>query len=157
MPQGFLPRPFRPAPAPQQTYPPPRATAPARPNPTQPPRVRLQDDTPPSQPARPATREPPLLPPAPPPPPLKIPVPEELGVSARPAVPDWTAGYRRLCELGANCFQMSKLPQGGWRVTCSMPTGQPDRNHRIEAEADSEAEAVRLVLTAAEEWVARKR
>jgi hypothetical protein len=151
-----MPRPFRPTPQPQRTNPPLATAPPARPNPTQPPRVRLQDDAPPTTPAWPTTPEPPRAPP-PPPPPVKIPGPEELGVSARQTVPDWTAGYRRLCELGANCFQMSKLPQGGWRVTCSMPTGQPDRNHRIEAEASSEAEAVRLVLTAAEEWVARKR
>ena len=51
---------------------------------------------------------------------------------------------------------MSKLSQG-YRVTCLMPTGQADRNHRIEAEAGSEAEAVRLVVTAAEEWLSRRR
>lgn len=89
---------------------------------------------------------------------VKIPTPEELGVGTRKVErDDWTAGYRRLCELGATCFQMRRLPQGGCNVTCLMPTGQPDRNHRIEAAAASEAEAVRLVVQAAEEWAARKR
>lgn len=147
-----MPRPFRPAPAPRPIPAPPLASVPHRPSPAPaPPRVRLQDEEPPLAPPRPTPRT------APPPVAVTIPTPEELGVGSRTAERDWTAGYRRLCDLGASCFQMSKLPQGGCRVTCLMPTEQVDRNHRIEAEAGSEAEAVRLVVRAAEEWAAQKR
>jgi hypothetical protein len=86
--------------------------------------------------------------------PLAMPSPEQLGVSkARPAgSADWGAAHRRLQELGAVCFQLEKLPQGGCRCTCLLPTAQPDRNHRIEAVSDSEADAVRLALDKAEAW-----
>jgi hypothetical protein len=89
---------------------------------------------------------------------VKLPTPEELGVGARSAEQsDWTPGYRRLCDLGATSFQFTRLPQGGCRVSCVLPTAQPDRNHRIDAEAATEFEAIRLAVGAAEEWVTRKR
>ncbi|MCI0456012.1 MAG: hypothetical protein L0Z62_03410 [Gemmataceae bacterium] len=70
---------------------------------------------------------------------------------------DWTAVHRRLDLLGATCLHLEKLPQGGCRFTCLLPTTQPSRNHRIETQAASEAEAVRLALQKAEEWAGQGR
>ena len=88
--------------------------------------------------------------------PVSIPSPEELGVSAaKPVVAgvelDWAGVHRRLQELGAD-FLRQKLPEGGYRFTCLMPTNQPNRLHRIEAEAATEAEAVQLALNQANKW-----
>lgn len=97
--------------------------------------------------------------PTPRPAPLSIPSPEELGVSpARPAggAADLAAARRRFKELGAVCFQIEDLPQGGCRIVCLLPTAQPERHHRIEAEAPTEAEAVRLALARADQWVAQR-
>ncbi len=91
--------------------------------------------------------------------PITLPSPEELGVGvARPAEAgiDWAAAHRRLEALGAICFQMHQLPRGGWGVTCLLPTGQPDSTHRVEAEAESKAEAVRLALEQAEGWAQKR-
>lgn len=84
---------------------------------------------------------------------VRLPSPEELGVG-RPAEAglDWAAVNRRLEGLGAVCFQMRQLPQGGWHVTCLLPTGQADRTQRVEAKAEARAEAVRLALEQAEQW-----
>jgi hypothetical protein len=85
-----------------------------------------------------------------------MPSPEELGIACAKPVShgdaDWSLAYRRLQDLGAFCFQLDKLPQGGYRCTCLLPTSQPDRNHRIEAPAATEAAAVRLALDKAEQW-----
>lgn len=92
---------------------------------------------------------------------LNMPSPEQLGVApARPAAEvglDWSTAHRRLDRLGAVCFHMEKLPRGGVRVTCLLPTAQPDRSHRIEAEAGSEIEAVQIILDRAETWSATAR
>ncbi|MBV9121990.1 MAG: hypothetical protein JO112_01360 [Planctomycetes bacterium] len=89
---------------------------------------------------------------------LKMPSPQQLGLA--PAKPeeagevDWTTAHQRLKALGAVCFNLVQLPQGGCRFTCLLPTNQPNRSHRIEAQAASEGEAVRLALDQAETWAA---
>jgi hypothetical protein len=86
-----------------------------------------------------------------------MPSPEELGVSpGRPAAAplDPAAAYRRLEELGATCLQLEKAADGGCRVTCLLPTGQPGRAHRIDVQAAGAAEALRLTVAKAEEWAA---
>lgn len=90
---------------------------------------------------------------------VRLPSPEELGVGggrAAEAGLDWAGVHRRLEGLGATCFQMRQLPGGGWHVTCLLPTAQPDRSQRIEAQAADRAEAVRLTLEQAEQWAQRK-
>jgi hypothetical protein len=74
----------------------------------------------------------------------------------REAGTDWSDARRRLDALGAIAFQVVKLPEGGCRFTCLLPTNQHNYNHRIEADAGTEAEAVRLGLERAENW-ARQR
>src|SRR5262249_44258591 len=142
---------------PFESYPvPARPPQPARPGPTpapQPlarPTVRAQapeEAIPDVRPAPAASR----------PAPLTMPSPEQLGVSCAPVADrspfDWGAVHRRLDQLGMTCFHAEKLAQGGYRLTCLLPTKLPTRSHRIEAEAATEAEAARLVLAKAEEWV----
>jgi hypothetical protein len=89
---------------------------------------------------------------------LRLPSPEDLGVSApRPtAGADWSAALRRFDQLGATGFQLEKLPQGGCRVSCLLPTSQPGRTHRIDAQAASDGDALRLALERAEEWAKQR-
>lgn len=98
----------------------------------------------PAEPARTAAPAPALL---------RLPTPEQLGVAVTAAA-DWSAAHRRFEQMGAVCFRLEKLAHGGCRVSCVLPTTQPDLSHRVEAEASSEAEAVRLALDKAEEWSA---
>lgn len=87
--------------------------------------------------------------------PLVMPSPEQLGLAGgQPSTGavDWAAVHRRLDEMGAACFQIEKLKAGGCRCTCLMPTSQPGRNHRVEAQAATEPEAVRLALAQVEQW-----
>jgi len=92
--------------------------------------------------------------------PLVMPPPEQLGVaSARPAAadsPDWAVVHHRLDLLGACSIQLDKLGRGGCRFTCLLPTGTPDRFHRVESQAATAAEAVRLALDDAEKWAGGK-
>lgn len=157
-PQLFLPPSPAPAPAPR-----PRAAAPVPP----PSAVRgARPDDPPSRPA----------PPPPPPEPVTIPTPEELGVArTSPAAgaasgsepgpatptgrraagaggPDWARTRARLQELGAVSFQLERLPAGGYRFACWLPRGTGAGDERIDAQAGSEAEAVRLCLERAAGW-----
>jgi hypothetical protein len=44
------------------------------------------------------------------------------------------------------------LPQGGYRFTCLLPTGRPERSHRVEVTAPTRDEAVGLALEKSEEW-----
>jgi hypothetical protein len=86
---------------------------------------------------------------------LQLPAPEQLGLD-RPATPtasrlDWAAVHQRLDRLGATCFHLEKLAHGA-RVTCLLPTAKADCSHRVEAVADSEAEAVALAVNQAEQW-----
>jgi hypothetical protein len=95
---------------------------------------------------------------------LTLASPEELGVAAaRPAVPetapasaDWNSARDRLNRLSAVGFQLNKLDQGGFRVTCFLPSGQPGRTHCVEAIAASEGAAVAEALQRAEQWAVRK-
>jgi hypothetical protein len=103
------------------------------------------------------------LPPPPPaltqkrPAPLTLPPPEELGVTLvrKKAAPDWNAIHRRLGQAGASDFRLDKLPQGGYRATLFLPTGQKNCKHHIEAPGTTEAEAVCLALDRAEKWAGR--
>jgi hypothetical protein len=91
---------------------------------------------------------------------VNMPAPEELGVafanSAVPAKIDWAVVHQQLDRLGASCFHLERTPDGGCRITCLLATGQSGRNHRIEAEAASEADAVRVTLAKAEEWLKQR-
>jgi hypothetical protein len=69
---------------------------------------------------------------------------------------DWTQAHRDLERLASISYQLDKLPEGGCRFTCLLLTSQPGFTHRVEAEAATEAEAVRLVLDKAKEWANRK-
>jgi hypothetical protein len=86
---------------------------------------------------------------------LKIPSPEELGVSGSSLVNnpnvDWARFHRQLDQLGARCCHWEKPAQGGCRIICVLGT-QQGRTHHIEALAANEAEAIRLTLSKAEEW-----
>ena len=85
-----------------------------------------------------------------------MPAPEQLGVAtSSSAGTDWAEAHRRLDRLGAN-FHLEKLTQGGCRFSCWLPTGQPDRPHRVEAQAATEAAAVNLALDEAERWAGGK-
>jgi hypothetical protein len=141
------------APPPNLAWP---QAAPARP--PQVPRPPLAQQPPPRVIRGQAPEEP--LPPAPPsrPAPLRLPTPEALGVAAAqaPAGTDWAAAMRRLDQLGATGFRLEKLSPGGWRVTCMLPTAEPGRIHRIDAQAASDGAALRLALDRAEDW-ARQR
>ncbi len=85
---------------------------------------------------------------------VSMPSPEQLGVgAAQPcdsSATDWSAAHRRLNQLGAVCFRLDKLAPSGWRITCLLPTAQQGQLHHVEAVAESESEAVRLVLEKAE-------
>jgi hypothetical protein len=89
-----------------------------------------------------------------------MPSPQELGVTdaKRPENPnvDWTAVHNQLDRLGATCFQLERTLQGSFRITFLLPTDERGRSHRIEVQASSEAEAVRLVFAKAQEWRAER-
>jgi len=91
--------------------------------------------------------------------PVTLPTPEQLGVQ-KPRVKDgsadWADARRRLEMLGAVAFQVVKLSEGGCRFTCLLPTDQPNCTHRVEADAATEAEAVRLGLDRAENWTRQR-
>jgi hypothetical protein len=85
-----------------------------------------------------------------------MPSPQELGVAdvklpANLSI-DWTAVHNQLDRLGATCFHLERAATGGYRITCLLPTNQPGRTHRIEAEAPTEAEAVQLALSKVRQW-----
>jgi len=109
------------------------------------------------------------LPPPPPPPPRRsvdakvvppaMPSPEQLGVGGvrkNESAVDWDVVHRRFREAGATCIQLDNRPQGSCRLVCLLPTGNPDRTHRIEAEAATEGEVAKLALTQLEEWTRGK-
>jgi len=89
--------------------------------------------------------------------PLSIPTPEQLGivptVDSNGSDLDWTDAHRRLERLGAIGFRLDKPEAGGYHFACLLPTRQPGLTHRVEADAATSAEAVRLVLSQAEQWV----
>jgi hypothetical protein len=108
------------------------------------------------EPASPAPEPPVEVAPAP----LTIPSPDQLGVASvragNPTSTDWSAAHHRLDQLGALAFHEERIAGGGCRFICVLPTAQPNRMHRIEAEAASEAEAVQLTLDKAEAWAHQK-
>src|SRR5262249_47909043 len=59
---------------------------------------------------------------------LRIPSPEDLGIGLgqRPAAAevDWGAFHGRLNQLGATSFQTRRTPEGGYQVTCLLPSRQ---------------------------------
>lgn len=95
-----------------------------------------------------------------PPTPVVIPSPEQLGVAAPPVVPrdpnlDWVGIRKQLRDLGAVRFQLEQTTDGGTRFICELATAEFGRTQGIEAQARTEAEAVRLVLARAEQWKRR--
>jgi hypothetical protein len=88
---------------------------------------------------------------------LALPPPEQLGIGAAtaPAEIDWNAVHRRLHLLGSTSYQ-SQRTADGYRFTCLLPTADPDRSQRIEAQAAGEADAIRLALDRAEHWARGK-
>lgn len=139
--QVQAPRPAPQAQAPRTAaQPPPYFPVEPLPVPSPPPVVRSQS---PEEP-RPAPVSPP-----PPAGPLALPAPEQLGVAhAAPAAAnrlDWAATRSQLDRLGATCFHLEKL-ESGWRFTCLLPAREPGKQRRIDAEAATEAEAVRVAL-----------
>jgi hypothetical protein len=99
--------------------------------------------------------------PAPPPAaPLTIPSPADLGVGPSKTVAgdlDWNAVNRRLRDLKATSSQRQTLPQGGYRFVVLLPGADAGHQTRIEAEANTEAEAVRKALDRAEEELTARR
>jgi hypothetical protein len=89
---------------------------------------------------------------------LNMPSPAQFGIEIREQsrLTDWTAARQRLNVLGAVSFNLDQVPQGGYRFSCFLPTGQSGRTHRIEATAASEADAVGLALDSAEAWAGGK-
>jgi hypothetical protein len=84
-----------------------------------------------------------------------MPSPQQLGVgTARLASVEghWNATRARLQALGAVSFQADQLADGAWRFSCLLPTTQAGQTHRIEAQAATETEAVRIALERAEQW-----
>jgi hypothetical protein len=159
--------PQQPTAQPKQTLPPPPPSGLAAANPPAgqaKPKARAAspDPTPPVPPPLPAP------PPAAPPAPTRVvlPSPEELGIKVGVPAPapaavvaalDWNQIHARLEQLGVIHFQRDRLPQGGFRVTCSLPTGTPAQAHQVEAVAATESAAVLDALQRAEAWsTARK-
>jgi hypothetical protein len=86
---------------------------------------------------------------------LHLPAPEEIGVTA-PGTVDWSNAHARLEKLGCTCFHEEKLANGACRVSCVLPSPGGAHEHRVEAEASNETEAMQVVLAEAERWMARK-
>jgi hypothetical protein len=119
----------------QPVYPQVAVAAPA-------PKVRMTAPDEPKRPARPAG--------------LAIPSPEQLRLTpAASAKVDWSAIRGQLKQLQAACYQLDRVPAGGYRFTCWLPAAQAGKSYRIEAEGFSEAEAVRLCLERADRWARR--
>jgi hypothetical protein len=89
-------------------------------------------------------------------PPLSLPSPEEIGMAApRPASKvDWNATHDRLHQLGGVGLRLAQLDDSNMRVSLVMRTNQPNVFHHIDATAATEAEAVTMAMTRAEQWVA---
>jgi hypothetical protein len=88
-----------------------------------------------------------------------MPSPEALGVSAHlnvtqanPTAPvDWNQIQARMERLKVVRYEKDRLP-GGVRVRMVLPTSDPMRGQPVEAQAESEAAAILMVLDAAEAW-----
>jgi len=82
---------------------------------------------------------------------LRMPSPEELGLRLPPATNrevDWNHVRQRVHALNLTSFHMQKLPEGGFRFVCFVPTNAGER--RVQAEAVYEAEAIHQALSQAE-------
>lgn len=80
-------------------------------------------------------------------PPLEMPAPETFlrAAASKPAADvDWDAVRRRLEAAGAASCHLQKTPRG-FRFSCAVPTANGQRR-RLEAEAESEAEAIDAAL-----------
>jgi hypothetical protein len=142
MPGGYQAMPFQqPALGPAARPPAPAGLAALPPKPTI--RGQMSDEL----------RAPEARPPAPSKP-LAMPSPEQLGVTVRKSESnvDWNLVHRRFHDAGATCLLLDQRPDGGCKLTCLLPTGQPNRNHHIEVEAATEAEVARLAVERLEEW-----
>ena len=89
-----------------------------------------------------------------------IPSPEQLGIAAAPPMSgasglDWGSIRKQLYDLGAVSFRVDPLPDGGTRFVCQLATAEFGQTQNIEAEAGTEAEAVRQALAKAELWKRR--
>ncbi len=138
----------RPLPAVQR---PPAPSAPQQPAGQLPPRV-----------ARGQTGEQAPLPARPVPQPiasLRMPSPEELGLTPVPAAAspprDWAGAHRRLQALGASGLHLDPLAEGGWRVSFTLPTAQPDKTCRVQAQDATPEAAVQQALARADELLAQ--
>jgi hypothetical protein len=86
--------------------------------------------------------------------PVRIPTPEELGVApaqgrtAEEAV-NWPAVFQRLRELKARGYASEPLASGQYRFRCLLPKVSGDGTEVVEAQAASEAEAIRQGLASA--------
>jgi hypothetical protein len=94
---------------------------------------------------------------APPAAPIVLPSPAQLGlvrIQNAPREPgiDWDSTRQRLKDLRAVNFGFDQLPEGGSRFVCNLATTELGGMHRIEAQAATEAEAVRQALAKAEYW-----
>jgi hypothetical protein len=86
---------------------------------------------------------------------LDMPSPEALGIQRSHNMEvNWSNVQRRLSRLSIASFHSEKLPNGGYRFTCVVPS--LDRPQRIEAEANYEADAIDQALRQAEESVSRR-
>ena len=135
----------------------PRSSPPARPQLAQQPAPapRIIRGQRPEEPASAVPAVPAVRPPS-----LRMPTPEELGVaevkrSENPSI-DWIAVHDQLDALGATCFHLERMPEGGCRITCLLPTRQQGRTHRIEAVAGSTADAVQLALAKVRQWAGER-
>jgi len=85
---------------------------------------------------------------------VAIPTPDQLGVAGvRSAAPslDWKATRRKLDELGMESLHLERLSKG-YRFTCWLTTEVGAKGQRIEADGDTEAEAIHSVLDKAKRW-----
>lgn len=88
--------------------------------------------------------------------PIQMPSPEELGVArVRPSNfdgADWRAAYEQLDKLGAMGVQREHLQGGNFRISCLLPTSDPECRHNISVEATSEVTALQLLLERSNDW-----
>ncbi|MFM7148948.1 MAG: hypothetical protein ACKO23_03810 [Gemmataceae bacterium] len=107
---------------------------------------------------------------------MNIPTPEELGISGTsaptPAVAstftpssnalaardpqtlDWTVARKQMTEMGVVRFQLEHLNSGGARFSCWL---RGDSSRMVQADGDSESEAVQTCLERARQHVANRR
>jgi hypothetical protein len=151
LPQGLVPGGIAAPSAPAGGRPPQASGVAATPTKPKTVRAQMDDDLPPPPPPFRAVDAKPA--------PLAMPSPEQLGVGGvrkNENAVDWDVVHRRFREAGATCIQLDNRPQGGCRLVCLLPTTNPDRTHRIEAEAATEGEVARLAISQLEEWTGKK-